>query len=204
MTVARTGSGGGGDKYLHPEGLYHFVCIDEIDLGMQETAFGPKHKVLLRFYCGEQNADGEILYVNARFTLSLHEKSNLRKFLEDWRGQPFPNDPDFEFDLENLVGAGGLFELFHKPKRDGDGAWCNIRQVFSHHDRRFHKDRVPAFPEGYVRDKDKPDSYDEPTYEPPPPPPPVGHGAPSDPTPPPPPPPAPEYDPGADLDGLPF
>lgn len=134
----------------HPEGQFASVCMDVIDHGWLQTDFGHKHKVTIVFFAGQYDGTKD-LSVRRRFTASLHEKSNLRPFLEAWRGRPFTIEELGRFDLEHLLRAGALLQVVHaKTER---GVFANISSVM----RLPHGVSAPAIPADYVRVCDRPD-----------------------------------------------
>lgn len=112
-----------------PAGVCQAVCCDVVDLGIIETAFGPKHKVDIRWQTADlmPNNDQPFL-VNKRYTLSLHEKANMRHDLEAWRGRAFTEDELSGFDLEKLIGANCQLNIVHKPGSKG-GTFANIASI---------------------------------------------------------------------------
>ena len=96
---------GGGRYTPTPEGLWPAVCVDVVDLGMQETPWGPKQKVELYWEIEELDPKGVRFTVRTRYTASLNDKANLRKQLEAWRGRKFTAQELKGFDLEVLVGV---------------------------------------------------------------------------------------------------
>lgn len=96
-------------------GSYAATCYRLIDLGTQETAFnGEKksaHKVMIAWELSETMTDGRPFVVNSRFTVSLHEKATLRKFLAGWRGRDFNDEELKGFDAKNLLGKSCLLSL---------------------------------------------------------------------------------------------
>ncbi|MEI8046514.1 MAG: hypothetical protein WCI92_03975 [Bacteroidota bacterium] len=65
--------------------------------------------------------NGEQPYVISKeFTLSLHEKSSLRKFLESWRGKSFTESEAKYFDVSKLLGKPCMLNVIHKLKLDGN------------------------------------------------------------------------------------
>jgi hypothetical protein len=42
--------------------------------------------------------------ISKEFTLSMHEKSTLRQFLESWRGKAFTEKEALSFDVTALIG----------------------------------------------------------------------------------------------------
>ena len=69
-----------------PEGLWPAVCVDIVDLGLQQTNYGEKHKVRISWQINQRNKENRRFLVAQRFTFSLHEKSKLRRNVESWRG----------------------------------------------------------------------------------------------------------------------
>ena len=73
-------------------GIYTARCDLIADLGMQETNFGDKHKVYIRFAVPEQtleDKDGKKfqMSIGTTVTASLSKKANLRKMLEAWKSR---------------------------------------------------------------------------------------------------------------------
>jgi hypothetical protein len=65
--------------------------------------------------------NGEQPYVVSKeFTLSLHEKASLRKFLESWRGKGFTEQEASHFDVSKLLGKPCMLNIIHKTKLDGN------------------------------------------------------------------------------------
>lgn len=142
---------------LHPEGQFAATCIDIVDLGDVEMTWQgqtkSRHRIYLRFYCGESFEDDDMkrrpLWIDSYFTLSLHEKGNLRPFLESWRGQKF-TDGESGFNVANLLGVNGFIQVSHNATPDR--TYANIDSIMRLPD---HLD-APGTPEGYVRVKDRP------------------------------------------------
>ena len=155
--VAKKEDGGGRTFTPHPEGPFAAVCVDVHDLGMIETTWEGKpktqHKIDIYFYCGEDTAlgDGRVvpMLVRSRYTLTLNEKGNLRKFLEGWRGKKFTPEEEEGFDVEQLIGAPVLIQIVHNQV--GDKTYANITSPM-----KLPKGmQAPAFPENFVRMKDR-------------------------------------------------
>lgn len=103
-----------------PAGLHQAVCVDVVDMGILEVSYAGKtkrqHKVRVVWQIDQDMEDGKPFIVQKRYTLSLHEKANLRKDLESWRGRPF-TDAELEgFDLEKLLGANCQLNIQHVQK----------------------------------------------------------------------------------------
>lgn len=127
----------GSDFAPPPAGSHRARCFRFVDLGTQLTEYqGQKkqqHKIMLSFeLCDEMDEfDGEEapFTVHQRFTWSMHEKGNLRPFLESWRGMAF-SDADLApggFDARNLVGVPCLLNVIHAT-RDGR-TYANIASI---------------------------------------------------------------------------
>lgn len=111
-----------------PAGMQQAVCCDVIDKGVLETTYGPKHKVDIRWQTAEKMADGRPYLVQKRYTLSLNDKSTLRKDLESWRGRAFTEAELGGFDLEKLIGVNALLIIVHNKGSKG-GTFANVNAI---------------------------------------------------------------------------
>ena len=68
------------------------------------------------------------MVISQEFTLSMHEKANLRKFLESWRGKGFTEDEAKEFDITKLLGIPCMINIIHKEAKNGN-IYANISNV---------------------------------------------------------------------------
>lgn len=127
----------GSDFTPPPAGSHRARCFRFVDLGTQLTEYqGEKksqHKIMLSFeLCDEMDEfDGQQqpFTVHQRFTWSMHEKGNLRPFLESWRGAGF-TDTDLApggFDTRNLIGVPCLLNVIHETKNGR--TYANIASV---------------------------------------------------------------------------
>jgi len=113
---------------LAPSGLQPAVCVDVRDLGTIETKFGDKQMVLLIFELEATNDHGDRYLLQKRYTKSLFEKSNLRKDLERWRGQPFQKETLARgFNLENVVGVPTMIYIEHR--KTDRGTWAHVESL---------------------------------------------------------------------------
>jgi len=106
--------------------MHKAICYGVYDLGTQfnETFGNKNHKVLLQWELPEARIDiqkdGEDLNLpraqSKIYTLSLHEKANLRKDLESWRGKSFTATELEGFDLKNLLGVDCQLQVIHKTE----------------------------------------------------------------------------------------
>lgn len=164
MTEQLIASAGGTSNIPpHPDGQFAAKCIDIIDFGMVDRTWQGKtkrqHRICVRFYCGESFKDGEgqlrPLWVDAFFTLSLDEKSNLRPFLEAWRGKKFTAEELVGFDVLKLLNAPAFLQLSHNATPTK--TYCNVDTVM----RLPGGMDAPETPEGYVRVKDREGNKDQ-------------------------------------------
>lgn len=126
----------GGDFTPVPEGTFPATCYRFVDLGTQAGEYmgAPKiaRKVMLSWEITDPETrmeDGKPFTISSRFTWSMHEKSTLRKTLENWRGKKF-EEADFGpegFDTRKLLGAGCFLSVIHTTK--GDKVYSNISGV---------------------------------------------------------------------------
>jgi hypothetical protein len=113
----------GSDFTPHPEGQFPATCSDVQDLGWEEhPTYGWKYKIRLVFFCGlftdEKEYEGEKkrfpMTVSKKFTATLAEKGNLRKFCRSWKGKDFtPEVVRDGFDFELMLGAKALIQVGH-------------------------------------------------------------------------------------------
>ncbi len=124
----------GGNFEQTPAGTFMARCFRIIDLGSHEKTFQGEAKLkrLIQIgfeLAGENMEDGRPFSINKRYTLSTHEKANLRKDLESWRGAKF-NDSDFGpggFDVRNLLGVPATLTIVHS-ENDGKN-YSNIASI---------------------------------------------------------------------------
>lgn len=136
MSTYASDTGGGKDFDPVPEGSHLAVCDMFVDLGLQDSRFGAKHKIYLRWQIPalrvNYEKDGQKIEapmsIGSTYTLSLAEKSNLRPMLQSWRGKAFTADELKKFDVTSVVGAPCMLTVTHDPK-DGGGVYANVGVV---------------------------------------------------------------------------
>ena len=127
-------SAGSGTKFAPaPAGTHAAVCCDVRDLGILDVTWQGKqkkqHKILVSWQIDEPRDDGKPFLVSRRYTLSLHEKSGLRKDLEAWRGRAFTEPELAQFDVEVLIGKGCLLNVIHN--QSGGDTYANVAGVMA-------------------------------------------------------------------------
>jgi len=135
-----------------PEGLHQAVCVDVVDLGDQDTPWGSKPKIEIRWQLDEVNPEtGKRFEIRNRYTNSLHEKAALRQTLETWRGKKFTAQELKGWDLEKLLGVNCQVQVVHKPGDEGR-VWANVQAVVP-----AAKGAVKLRAQDYVRQIDRED-----------------------------------------------
>ena len=134
-----------------PEGPQQAVCVDVIDLGMEEEQWGDgdakmKPKVRLMWHSVEIDPETKKPYsIVEKYTLSLHEKAKLRAVLEAWRGRKFTDEEAEGFDVETLLGVNAYISIVHNKQ------WANISAIMP-----LPKGMTPIpITKGFVRKADK-------------------------------------------------
>lgn len=128
--------GGNTEFQTTPEGTYIARCIKLIDLGTQTQTgqFGTtaRPKVMIQWELLDNEVvmqDGKPFAVSQFYTNSLHEKSQLRKDLEAWRGKKFTADELAGFDLNNVLGAYCMLQVVHSEVNGT--TYANINSIMA-------------------------------------------------------------------------
>ena len=134
MAIMATANGGGEGRSFQPapEGVHQGVLVDVVDLGILQVSWQgvtkSQHKVNLAWQINENREDGKPFLVFKRYTLSLHEKSGLRKDLESWRGRKITRaEEQTGVDLEGMIGQNCLLNITHNQV--GDRTFANVSSV---------------------------------------------------------------------------
>jgi hypothetical protein len=132
------------------EDSYTAVCVDIVDCGEQhsEKFNNWQHKCAIIFQLDEKNPEtGKRFELAERFSVTMGEKANLRKFLGQWRGKTYTNDEaKAGAPLEKLVGVNALVQVGHNTSQATGKVYANIVSIM----------RLPASmqkiaPENYER-----------------------------------------------------
>jgi hypothetical protein len=130
---------GGKDFKKVPAGCHFAICNMIVDLGIQETTFKgaakSQHQVYLRWEVPDERVtyekDGRQIEgpcsIGSTYTLSLSEKANLRKVLENWRGKPFTDQELRGFDITAV--AGKCCQIMVQHKESGGKTYANITGI---------------------------------------------------------------------------
>lgn len=123
-----------------PAGNYSARCYQMIHIGTVSEVILGETKVLNKVRIGwelptelrvfSDDKGEQPIVISEEFTLSMHEKSKLRKFLASWRGKDFSEDEAKCFDVTKLIGAACMLNIIHKPsKKDPSTIYAVIGSV---------------------------------------------------------------------------
>jgi len=173
MALMAKDSGGSTNFADVPAGLHPSVCADVVDLGIQETPFqDPKtgknkrvHQCKLVWLVNAEDEDGEpvrnedgtLPRLSKYYTVSLHEKANLRKDLDRWRGKAFTDEELAEgWDIESVIGAPALLSVIRARKAKDGEEFAKVDAVLK---AQKNTPKVQVDPD-YTREKDRPGGKD--------------------------------------------
>lgn len=123
MAILATSNGT--QRELIPAGNYIARCYQMIEIGSIEEVIQGQTKTLKKVRIGwelpmekrvfkEENGE-QPLVISKEYTLSMNEKSNLRKDLKSWRGKDFTEEEARSFDITKLLGVPCMLNIIHKP-----------------------------------------------------------------------------------------
>lgn len=130
---------GGESNYTNkiaPVGMHLARIYQIIDLGTTEQTgqfAGKKRKVQVLFELPLETAifdpeKGEQpFYARNMYTLSMHEKSTLRKDVHSMLGKTLTEDEAKTFNIFNLLGRECMVNIIHK--QSGDKTYANIQNI---------------------------------------------------------------------------
>lgn len=122
-----------------PPGMYLARCYRIVDLGTQAveymgtTKYLPKVMFQWELHGEDDNGEplvtqnGDPMSISKNYTVSLSEKSTLRKDLTTWRGRDFTAEELRGFELKNVLGAWCTLSVV-ETARDGK-TYANVAAV---------------------------------------------------------------------------
>jgi hypothetical protein len=127
-------------RELIPAGTHIARCYSMIHIGTVEWEYLGEQKntdkVRLTFELpfekkvfNEDNGE-QPMVISKEYTLSLHEKANLRQDLENWRGKSFTEAEVKAFDISKLIGVACSVSIVHKVAKNGN-TYANIGAITS-------------------------------------------------------------------------
>lgn len=140
MSIIATTSGQ--TRELIPAGNYVARCYKMIQIGTTPEAINGESKQLHKVRIGwefphdtkvfnEEKGPQPIVF-DEEYTVSLSDKSNLRKMLASWRGKDFTPEEAKAFDITKLIGVPCMVNIIHvQSKRDASKVYSKIGSVSS-------------------------------------------------------------------------
>jgi hypothetical protein len=122
-----------------PTGMHLARCYRIIDLGTQESTYMGNvkqlHKVMFQFEVHSEDAQGnptvtskgDPMTVSKNFTVTLAEKSTLRKDLQTWRGKDFAPEELKGFELKNVLGQWAMLSVVET--QNNGNTYTNIATI---------------------------------------------------------------------------
>lgn len=154
MSDTVTAKGSAATFTPHPEGQFPGQCVDVIDLGekLQDypgTKFYLAPTAALVFRTGELNENGDFIDIAREFTVSMGDRANLKKFLEQWRGKAYTREQIEEgVPLHKLTGQHALLTIAQRVSQKGR-PYANITACVGIPKQM--KDAVEDYRAGYTR-----------------------------------------------------
>ena len=133
---------GGKSFPITKAGSYLAVCYAVIDLGTHEDTFQgverdrrlcsitfeiPGERIEIEKEDGTK--EDKPRAISIKDTFSMHEKSNLRKKMESWRGKPFSESQAFDFDFKSLLGVNALIQVAHQESKANNNLYAFIQSI---------------------------------------------------------------------------
>lgn len=125
-----TATNSGSKRELIPAGSYVARCFEMIHIGTNLESIMGVDKVLNKVRISwelptetrvfNEEKGEQPFVISKEYTLSMHEKSNLRQDLEGWRGQGFTEDQAKSFDITKLLGIECLLSIIHRVTKAGN------------------------------------------------------------------------------------
>jgi hypothetical protein len=114
-------------RELIPAGNYIARAFSMIEIGTVNEQYMGESKIQKKVRIGwelptelkvfsKENGE-QPLVISKEYTLSMNEKSNLRKDLKSWRGKDFSEDEARSFDITKLLGAPCMLNIIHNQSK---------------------------------------------------------------------------------------
>lgn len=129
--MAINATSNGTTRELIEPGNYVARCYSMIEIGTVTDVIMGKSKTLQKVRIGwelptelktfDSDKGEKPLVIDQEYTLSMYDKSNLRKMLESWRGKGFTEKEAECFDITKLIGVPCMLNIIHKPGKSNPG-----------------------------------------------------------------------------------
>lgn len=121
------------------EGVYLARCYQMIHVGTNKETIQGTEKILNKvriawefpteLHVFKEEMGEEPITISKEYTLSMHEKSTLRKDLKSWRGKDFTEEEAKAFDVTKLIGVPCMINVIHKKSKDGTRTYEEIASI---------------------------------------------------------------------------
>lgn len=122
-----------------PAGNHIARCYSMIEIGTEEVEYNGEKKKAYKVRVSWElpnerkvfNAEkGEQPFIVSKdYTLSMHEKANLRHDLQSWRGKAFTDEEARAFDITKLLGVPCMLNVIHNVSKANGNTYANIAGV---------------------------------------------------------------------------
>lgn len=122
-----------------PAGNHIARCYSMIEIGTEETEFNGEKKKAYKVRISWELPNEKKVFnpekgpqpftVSKDYTLSMHEKANLRHDLQSWRGKAFTDDEAKAFDITKLIGVACMLNVIHTVSKANGNTYANIAGV---------------------------------------------------------------------------
>lgn len=141
VTPIKAPASAGGDFEIAPEGVFLARCYKMVDVGTQtETGmYGTKENRKIYLYWelledadggdAPKTEQGQPFSIFNSYKLSMHQKANLRKHLDSWRGKKFTEEEAADFDITKLLDKFCLIQIGHSQSKDGQKTYANVDNI---------------------------------------------------------------------------
>jgi len=130
--TAGSGDGGGGFE-IAAAGPHPAVLIGLFDIGTHHESYmgesSDKRKLFMVWELVDSPMSGVKcnMCIGQEFTMSMHEKANLRKLIEDWSGRKLADGEQFDF--STIIGKKCIVNVKHKTNKAGDKTFAEVGSV---------------------------------------------------------------------------
>lgn len=136
--MIKSKSGGSTQRELIPQGMHVARCYSMVHVGTVQWEYlgEVKHTDKVRItwelpnltkVFKEENGEQPFV-ISKEYTLSMNEKANLRKDLENWRAKGFTEQEADDFDITKLLGVPCTLNIVHREAKNGN-IYDNIGMV---------------------------------------------------------------------------
>lgn len=118
----------GGSFELVPAGNHVARCYSMIEIGtIHDETFNVSRRIVRISWelpnekkVFDKDKGEQPFSIHKKYTISMNEKSNLRKDLESWRGKGFTEAESKAFDITKLIGVPCMLNVIHKTNNKGN------------------------------------------------------------------------------------